>query len=489
MEGETVVPPEGLIGTPAQRVDAAVAALAGTPAGALLEGLVAAVDAVPADAVGWARFSPEQARVVLAGLYALEQRLRGVVDAAVAVADRDGWTDEVGLGLPGWLHQFNSENRSGCVRRVRRARRVAGQPVVADAVVAGEMSPDQGDAVARMLGELPDAVGVVEQARAAETMVELAAGHDPASLAGLSGYLLEVVAPDRAEELLGEQLEQQEARAARSRELHFLDDGHGSVLVRGRLPVVEAAQVRCAIDALAGRATRSGAGARADALGPVVLDPELEAPLSQRRADALVELAALAAAEGSLPAHGGDRPRVVVTIDQGTLARDAGAVQLDDGTQVSWARARQIACDAGVLPIVLDGAGRPVDVGREQRFFTGAARLAVLQRDRGCAFPGCDRPPRACDVHHITPWWDGGGTALGNGVALCRHHHGIVEPRPGADQWAVVLAGDGLPEFVPPRALDPSGQHRVHARFQLRRLRRGGARDRASAGVDDDESE
>ena len=110
---------------------------------------------------------------------------------------------------------------------------------------------------------------------------------------------------------------------------------------------------------------------------------------------------------------------------------------LVDGTAVSWANARQIACDAGVLPIVLDTAGVPLDIGHEQRFFTGTVRLAVLQRDGGCVFPGCDRAPAGCDIHHVVPWWNGGPTALTNGVALCPHHHGLVESRPGADQWHI----------------------------------------------------
>mgnify|MGYP001942218879 CR=1 FL=1 len=93
---------------------------------------------------------------------------------------------------------------------------------------------------------------------------------------------------------------------------------------------------------------------------------------------------------------------------------------LIDGTAVSWAKARQIACDAGVLPIVLDTAGVPLDLGHEQRFFTGTVRLAVLQRDGGCVFPGCDRAPAGCDIHHVVPcstrtvtstsWWNSSPT-------------------------------------------------------------------------------
>jgi hypothetical protein len=42
-------------------------------------------------------------------------------------------------------------------------------------------------------------------------------------------------------------------------------------------------------------------------------------------------------------------------------------------------------------------------------------------------------------------------TALGNAVLLCGHHHRLVH----GTEWAVRIAPDGLPEFLPPAWLDP----------------------------------
>jgi hypothetical protein len=39
-----------------------------------------------------------------------------------------------------------------------------------------------------------------------------------------------------------------------------------------------------------------------------------------------------------------------------------------------------------------------LDVGRTRRLFVGALRHALELRDGGCAFPGCDRPPRWCQA-------------------------------------------------------------------------------------------
>jgi hypothetical protein len=75
-------------------------------------------------------------------------------------------------------------------------------------------------------------------------------------------------------------------------------------------------------------------------------------------------------------------------------------------------------------------------------------RRALIVRDKGCAFPGCDRPPGWCEAHHIQSWLDGGSTALSNLVLLCNHHHERVH----AQNWHITIV-DGHPEFTPPEWL------------------------------------
>ncbi|HEV7898594.1 MAG TPA: HNH endonuclease signature motif containing protein, partial [Planosporangium sp.] len=94
----------------------------------------------------------------------------------------------------------------------------------------------------------------------------------------------------------------------------------------------------------------------------------------------------------------------------------------------------------------------------------GPLRRALILRDRGCAFPGCGRPPRWCDGHHITHWADGGPTTLANAVLLCGFHHRLIHHSP----WQVSInPADGLPEFTPPAYLDPNQRpqrNRYHRR-------------------------
>jgi hypothetical protein len=96
---------------------------------------------------------------------------------------------------------------------------------------------------------------------------------------------------------------------------------------------------------------------------------------------------------------------------------------------------------------VLGSASQVLDVGRSSRLVTPGLWLALVARDRHCAFPGCTRMPVACDAHHIVHWADGGATSLANLVLLCRRHHTTVH----TTTWEVRLRpDDGRPEFLPP---------------------------------------
>ena len=101
---------------------------------------------------------------------------------------------------------------------------------------------------------------------------------------------------------------------------------------------------------------------------------------------------------------------------------------------------------------MLGAHGEPLDVGRAAATATAAIRRALEVRDRGCAFPGCDRPPGWADAHHIVHWADGGQTSIDNLVLLCGAHHRVIHH----DDWTVRIAANGLPEFLPPRWIDPT---------------------------------
>ncbi|WP_447004074.1 DUF222 domain-containing protein [Saccharothrix isguenensis] len=194
-------------------------------------------------------------------------------------------------------------------------------------------------------------------------------------------------------------------------------------------------------------------GARFTAMVEPLSTPRPDGPKDRahRFGEAFADLVALASRSGDLPSEAGERPHISVTVDFETLRRGVGHAVLDGDHYLTAAQARRIACDAKVLPVVMGGNSEVLDLGRAKRTVSVAQRRALHARDRGCAFPGCSRPPKWTDAHHVRHWADRGATDLDNLVLLCRAHHSLVHH----SQWRIVMTG-GVPAFIPPRHVDPA---------------------------------
>jgi hypothetical protein len=147
----------------------------------------------------------------------------------------------------------------------------------------------------------------------------------------------------------------------------------------------------------------------------------------QRAADALGEISRQWLDRSDRPTVGGERPHVMITVGLEELRHPrGGSGTLAHSGVVPSSLARRMACDARIIPAVMGGASEPLDVGRATRVIPPAIRRAVVLRDGGCRFPGCDRPQAWCDAHHVVHWADGGETKLQNLLLLCRAHHRSV---------------------------------------------------------------
>ena len=92
-----------------------------------------------------------------------------------------------------------------------------------------------------------------------------------------------------------------------------------------------------------------------------------------------------------------------------------------------------------MLPVVLDGAGVVLDVGRRQRLATADQRRALRAMYASCFVPECPVPFDHCQVHHITPWTAGRGrTDLGQLVPACTQHHHLIHE----GGWTLTLDPD-----------------------------------------------
>ncbi|MBN9100982.1 MAG: DUF222 domain-containing protein [Pseudonocardia sp.] len=189
---------------------------------------------------------------------------------------------------------------------------------------------------------------------------------------------------------------------------------------------------------------------------PVTGDDERTAP--QRQGEALADICTQVLTHGDVPECGGRRPHLSVIIRLEDLETRARSATLDFGGTVSPESLRMLACDAGVVPIVMNGRGQPLDVGRLTRVVPEGIRRAVAARDRGCA--RCGRPPSWCEIHHVLPWENDGETSVENCVMLCRVCHRLMHH----SEWQVRIT-DGRPEFIPPGWIDPDRRPRLRPFF------------------------
>jgi hypothetical protein len=92
--------------------------------------------------------------------------------------------------------------------------------------------------------------------------------------------------------------------------------------------------------------------------------------------------------------------------------------------------AERLLCSADVTEVLTyfgaDGTTQPLGVVHHRRHPTPAERVALVARDGGCVFPGCDVPAAWTDAHHTVPFELGKRTALHELVLLCRNHHHAV---------------------------------------------------------------
>ena len=427
-----------------------------TPPRQVLDGIKGNLDAFDADLV------PRGERLECAQLArGLASRLTALSAVLLAKADASQESlQQAGTPTTSWLTVQGGLSKREASGFLHQARDLAEHEQVAQAAAAGRISLGQAKAIGAVLGGL-DSLTEDQQAKAEALLLTMASSMDSDRLAKAAPQVLLQVAPKVADETLERRLQRQAEAAQRNRSLVFRRDGNGSVLFSGSLPLVDGEAWIVQLDAYTESQRRTALEER-DPAG-AGLTPE------QRRADALVAMIINHGEGRRAPKVGGDRPRVVVTVDYAKLLADATAAGLiGDAEPLSAGDLRRLCCDADLLPAVLGGPSTVLDVGRDHRLVTPEMRAALILRDGGCVFPGCHARPSQCEAHHVIPWWMGGVTALWNLVLLCHHHHGLVEPaRYGVrDQWEVRIADDGIPETIPPRRYDPDRKPIRHARHQ-----------------------
>lgn len=302
-------------------------------------------------------------------------------------------------------------------------------PATATALATGELQVDQAHAIVDSVDALPDQLMAEERLRGESHLVKLGRSHDAKQLRRLGKHLLEVIDPEGADRKLADQLEAEEATAARATSFTLVDDGHGKAHGRFTVSSLHGEMLRKLLQSFANPQLP-------DAIPRVAEETASgdDAEVGRRRlicevmGDALVRLIECYPVD-KVPTSGGLNASVVVTMPLETLQDGLKrATVIGTGVDVSAATARRMACAAGIIPAVLDGKGRVLDLGRRRRFASPAQRLAKLIEQQGlCAIEHCDRPASWADAHHWKKRWvDLGKTDLDDLIMICPRHHTLA---------------------------------------------------------------
>jgi hypothetical protein len=176
-------------------------------------------------------------------------------------------------------------------------------------------------------------------------------------------------------------------------------------------------QIRGGFDGLTGALIDQALTEKADHL------PELPdgttGSLGWRRAIALYELAS-----------GGQTTTAQVTVfvnaEQAVPTNGRAGVRLEAGPRVGPQALEAILCDASTEVTINTADGIPMKYGRSSRPVPPALKRAMMNTTGGCCgIDGCSSRYRV-EVHHKTPYSQGGGTNPENLLPLCWFHHHIV---------------------------------------------------------------
>ena len=329
-----------------------------------------------------------------------------------------------------WLAQHTRQIRGTAHAQVKLALALDTQyTATRDALAAGLVDVEQAAVIVRSVQALPESVSTQDRGRAEAHLIAAAGEFDHQALKVLGRRVFEVIDPDAADLAEGRRLEAEEAAAARATYLQLSANPDGSHTGRFKIPALHAAMLTKMLHAFTNPHHHQHSGKSRDTVGQdghAALNGRGKVSRPERLGEAFCRLLERIPAD-RLPLTGGMSATVVVLLDYDQLLSGLGTATLDTGEPISAGLARQLACEAGLIPAVWRRAlGSPsvvLDLGRRTRLHTEPQRTALTIRDRGCTTHGCDRPAAWCHAHHDTPWSQGGPTSVENGRLLCAYHH------------------------------------------------------------------
>ena len=133
------------------------------------------------------------------------------------------------------------------------------------------------------------------------------------------------------------------------------------------------------------------------------------------------------------PAWRHSRPVISVTVPVLTLLGHSDEPAIMDGVgpiPLDLARTLAGAATSWNRILVHPVTGATLRYDRTTYRVPSDLKRFLEHRDRTCRFPECDRPARTCDIDHLRPWADGGGTNATTLAHECRTHHRLRHHTP-----------------------------------------------------------
>ena len=351
---------------------------------------------------------------VIAELFAIRDRLDAKLSAAVGEFDSAGLYDLEGrMTMTAWLKGHAPLTSTDAHRVAMTARHLRELPVTREAWEEGELTGAQVATVLATVRAEHRALFAEHEAKVVPTLSRLDAAGTRAAMNYWTAHAEALVDPAwirdperslRAARLLGER-----------------------VLLEGELDS-DSGEVFLSALRMAETPDRDGEPPRTP---------------GTRRADALVDVCRFFLQHQTGYSGGRHRPHVNVMIEADDLY-EARRARYESGAPVSESVAAQMLCDSVMHRVLVEPKGAILDFGRATRTISAPLWSALVARDQGCRFPGCDRPATWCEAHHVVWFSQGGETSLGNLVLLCSRHHHLLHQR----RWHAKLLPDATFEVT-----------------------------------------